>query len=71
MRDLLVELLCKGAFADGNPLTQVVDGKLTRQRACCGDDKVFEYAARHCDVLFEGGDGETRLIGEKRKIKDI
>lgn len=30
MRDLLVEFLCEGAFANGGPLAEVVDGELAR-----------------------------------------
>lgn len=69
MRDLLVEFLCEGAFADGGPLAEVVDGELARQRACRGNDEVFEYATRHCCELLVKE--KMTLVGEERKRKDI
>lgn len=64
MRDLLVEFLCEGAFADGGPLAEVVDGELARQRACRGDDEIFEYATRHCcESLVKE---KMTLVGEER-----
>lgn len=69
MRDLLVEFLCEGAFADGGPLAEVVDGELAGQRTCRGDDEVFEYATRHCCGLLVKE--ETTLVREERKRKDV
>lgn len=67
MRDLLVKLLREDAFADGGPLTEVVDGELAGQRACRGDDEVFEYAARHCCELLTAGGGEV----DERRREDL
>ncbi len=69
MRHLLVEFLCEGAFADGCPLAEVVDGELARQRTCRGDDEMLEYATRHCCESV--GKEKMTLVGEERKKQDI
>lgn len=69
MRDLLVEFFRESAFADGGPLAEVVDGELARQRACRGDDEVFEYATRHCCELL--AKERKMLKGKERKRNNI
>lgn len=52
VRDLVVEVFCEDTLAEDGPLAEVFGGELAWERACRGDDEVFEDAARHALCVY-------------------